>query len=223
MSRKRTDFFWLGYSDLMTSLFFVMLVLFILVFSIMSYEQSRLKLKLAEFEKLQEIKKAINSLDQTYFKYDDVNKRHELKLEVLFRSGSPSIPNENKEELYKAGLALRDLADKVPENNGSIKYLVIIEGMAARYSSSSEIYKNNQAYRIEGTYILSYNRAKALFKFWQSRGINFDEDMFEIVLAGSGWYGAGRYSGKLEGKNKRFLIQIIPKVGEIKSKDDKQI
>ena len=38
MSRKRNDYFWLSYSDLMTSLFFVMLVLFVLVFSIMQYE-----------------------------------------------------------------------------------------------------------------------------------------------------------------------------------------
>lgn len=220
MSRKKTDFFWLSYSDLMTSLFFVMLVLFILVFSIMNYEQSRLKLKLAEFEKLQEIKKAINSLDQNYFKYDGVNKRHELKLEVLFPPGVSRIPNANKVELYKAGLALRNLADKIPNNEGDIKYLVIIEGMAARYSAPLEQYKNNEPNRIEGTYILSYNRAKALYKFWQSKGINFDEDMFEFVLAGSGWYGVGRYTGDLEGKNKRFLIQIIPKVGEIKAKDD---
>lgn len=221
MSRKKNDFFWLGYSDLMTSLFFVMLVLFILVFSIMNYEQSRLKLKLAEFEKLQEIKKAINSLDQTYFKYDEANKRHELKLEVLFKSGSSVIPRSNKEELYRAGLALRDLAGKMPSNQEGVKYLVIIEGMAARYSAPSEIYKNSEPSRIAGTYILSFNRAKSLFNFWQSEGINFDENMFEIVLAGSGWYGVGRYTGKLEGKNKRFLIQIIPKVGEIEGEDDK--
>ena len=32
-NEKKRDFFWLSYSDLMTSLFFVMLVLFVLVYT----------------------------------------------------------------------------------------------------------------------------------------------------------------------------------------------
>ncbi len=35
MSKNNKDYFWLSYADLMTSLFFIMLVLFVLVFSIM--------------------------------------------------------------------------------------------------------------------------------------------------------------------------------------------
>ena len=220
MSRNNKDYFWLSYADLMTSLFFVMLVLFVLVVSIMQYQQNQLKLKLAEYEKIEEIKKAINNLNPKYFKYDAVNKRHELRVNVLFSSGSSIIPNSIKSDLYKAGKELSEIINNLSVSDNKIKYLVIIEGMAARYNSPKQKWKNSDPRYIENTYQLSYNRAKALYQFWQSKGIVFDEDVFEIVLAGSGWYGAGRYKGDEEGKNKRFLIQIIPKVGEIKNNNE---
>lgn len=220
MSRKSNDYFWLSYADLMTSLFFIMLVLFVLVVSIMQYQQNQLKLKLAEYEKIEEIKKAINNLNPEYFKFDAINKRHELRVNVLFSSGSPKIPNAIKPDLYKAGKELSEIINNLSVSDNKIKYLVIIEGMAARYNSPKQKWKNSDPDYIENTYKLSYNRAKALYQFWQSKGIVFDEDVFEIVLAGSGWYGAGRYKGDEEGKNKRFLIQIIPKVGEINNNDE---
>ncbi|MBI35731.1 MAG: hypothetical protein CMP67_10265 [Flavobacteriales bacterium] len=192
-----------------------MLVLFVLVVSIMQYQQNQLKLKLAEYEKIEEIKNAINNLNPKYFKYDAINKRHELRVNVLFSPGSPKIPNAIKHDLYKAGKELSEIINNLSVADNKIKYLVIIEGMAARYNDPSQKWKNSDPDYIERTYKLSYDRAKALFQFWQSKGIFFDENVFEIVLAGSGWYGAGRYKDGEEGNNKRFLIQIIPKVGEI--------
>jgi hypothetical protein len=62
---------------------------------------------------------------------------------------------------------------------------------------------------------LSYNRALALLNLWENRNIKFDEKRFEILIAGSGFYGTGRYAGRREYDNKRFLIQIIPKIGKI--------
>jgi hypothetical protein len=63
------------------------------------------------------------------------------------------------------------------------------------------------------TYGLSYQRALALYKFWESNGVEFDRNTFEVIIAGSGFYGAGRYAGAQETRNKRFLIQVIPKIG----------
>jgi hypothetical protein len=214
MKSKNNNFFWVGYADLMTSLFFVMLVLFVIMFSAMKNEQNKLKLKLEEFNKIEEIKRAVNNLDPKYFKYDEVNKRHELAVDVIFRSGNYDIPEESKANLVSAGLELQNIINNIPKEQ-NIRYLVIIEGMAARYINAPELWRNNDPKQIEETYLLSYNRAKSLYKFWQDRGINFDESVFEIVLGGSGWFGAGRYEGEDEGKNKRFLIQILPKVGLI--------
>jgi hypothetical protein len=62
---------------------------------------------------------------------------------------------------------------------------------------------------------LSYPRAKALNDFWMNNGIHFNEDICEVIVAGSGFEGQCRYTGKDEGKNKNFIIQIIPKTGII--------
>jgi hypothetical protein len=62
-------------------------------------------------------------------------------------------------------------------------------------------------------YELSYKRSKALFDFWKKNQINFDPNICEIIIAGSGTGGAGRDS--IEYKNQRFLIQIIPKISKL--------
>lgn len=205
---KKNSFFWPSYADLMTSLFFVMLVLFVLAFSLM-------RAKLSEFEKIEEIKAAVNNLNPAYFRYDSANKRHELKVNILFQSGKYDINHTIKNELIAAGEELKRVIDQVSNENEEVKYAIIIEGMAARYVNNRDLWRNKNPQSIENTYILSYNRAKELYKLWKSNGIDFNPDICEIIIAGSGWFGAGRYEGKEEGKNKRFLIQIIPKIGNI--------
>ena len=69
--------------------------------------------------------------------------------------------------------------------------------------------------RLYYSYILSYRRALELKKLWENNNIIFNTDIFEVIVAGSGLYGTDRHKGKDEPKNKRFLIQIIPKIGTI--------
>ena len=62
---------------------------------------------------------------------------------------------------------------------------------------------------------LSYNRALAVVYLWQQAGINFPKNI-EVVPGGSGYRGAGRYVGyEKEKRNKRFIIQIQPKIGSL--------
>ena len=58
-------------------------------------------------------------------------------------------------------------------------------------------------------YLLSYRRALALYMRWQH--LNFRESNTEVIIAGSGFNGLNRDS-KIEDYNKRFVIQIIPKI-----------
>ena len=54
-TEKKKDFFWLSYSDLMTSLFFVMLVLFILVYSIQQSVIGELNVYKEEYLRIKEM------------------------------------------------------------------------------------------------------------------------------------------------------------------------
>jgi outer membrane protein OmpA-like peptidoglycan-associated protein len=161
-----------------------------------------------------EIKSALENLDPEYFRYDAKNKRHELNFDILYSSNSSKIPPSSKKQLLKAGRELEQAIKNASVINNNIKYLVIIEGMAAKFNTTSKSHINNQSSFINHTYNLSYNRAKEIYKFWNDNGINFDRNSVEVIIAGSGIFGSGRYTSQEEGKNKRILIQILPKTGE---------
>lgn len=164
-------------------------------------ERARLVVMEEEYKKLQEIQKAIEKLDPRYFMYQPEYKRHVLRSQVQFPKGKSDITDAYKPMLVEAGKALKGLVDQL-EPNDNIKYLLVIEGMASR-----DAYTRN--------YELSYERALSLFRLWEQEGISFDQNRVEVMISGSGEGGVGRNPVD-EVRNQRFLIQIIPKIGELK-------
>lgn len=208
-NEKKKDFFWLSYSDLMTSLFFVMLVLFVLVYSMQSSIIKDLAAAKEELDRIKEIEKAVNNIDKRYFAYDSLNKKHILNVQFLYPTGSAMInqitPNK-RPELIEAGKAIKELILKFPEAE-NIKYLVVVEGQAS---------KDNW----EGNDKLSYYRAQSLIKLWEDSQIGLEKlKNCELVIAGSGEKGIPRNQPDTPPANQRFLITIIPKIGEIKKRD----
>lgn len=216
---KRNDSFWLSYSDLMTSLFFIMLVLFIL--SIALFKGAVVKngkdLKLiteqrdatkAEIDKINEIRNAIQSIDSTYFTYDPQYKKHILKTRVKFQKGSADIndlDSSTQVELLTVRDRIRAFLTKLMKKDPEISYLLIIEGQASRDGYMF----NNQ---------LSYDRALSLFRLWfpdqNSTSLKFYDLPCEVVIAGAGCM-EGKPRSEDNAENQRFLIQIIPKPGLI--------
>ena len=49
--KKSSDFFWVSFADLMTSLFFIMLVLFVLTVVYLRVEQNKIIAEVEELEK----------------------------------------------------------------------------------------------------------------------------------------------------------------------------
>jgi len=212
MKSKADKHFWPSYSDLMTSLFFVMLVLFVLSFSLFNKNETdlenkadSLRIALKPYNKIKEIEKSLANLDTIYFDYKPNLKKHILKIEVQFDIGSSKISDvsfEKRLDLKKAGNRIINLikSHKVEEN---IKYLVIIEGQA-----SKDGWRGND--------VLSYSRALSLLGYWKDNNIKLDEiDNCELIIAGSGEKGIPRIQPDIPPNNQRFLIYVIPKVGEI--------
>ena len=209
---KKESYFWTSYSDLMTNLFFVMLMLFILVIALLHREMVQIGKERdatkAELEKINEIRTAIQNIDTTYFQYDPTYKKHILKTKVKFLKGSSDINDldiATKKELLAVRDTIKSFLDNLISKDESASYLLVIEGQASRDS----YVLNNQ---------LSYNRALSLFKFWFPDQTNTTLRFFnlpcEVVIAGAG-HMEGKPRDNDNAANQRFLIHIMPQSGII--------
>jgi hypothetical protein len=212
-NEKKRDFFWLSYSDLMTSLFFVMLVLFVLVYTMqnkmigeLNEKNKILKAAKEELDKINEIRNSLENIDSNYFIYNNEHKKHILNIKVAFNTNSANMLDMNERiriQLRDAGLSLQKLMNSLPIDR-NIKYLLVIEGQASKDGASI----NDE---------LSYRRAISLRNFWFGLKPNLNNVLpnCEVIIAGSGQYGIPREQPDIPPSNQRFLITIIPKIGEI--------
>lgn len=209
MSKKNRKYnFWTGYSDLMTSLFFVMLMLFVLTIVLLHHrivasEKERAATQL-QLEKIKEIEESLKGIDGTYFEYNDNYKKHVLKISVNFPVGKAnmnSIDSVTQNDLKEAGKSIIKSIDNINKEHPGIQYLLVIEGQAS---------KDSYTYNYE----LSYNRALSLSRFWNENGVDFGDNC-EVLISGSGTGGTMRDEN--ESNNQRFLIHLIPKPGVIEA------
>ena len=136
MKVKKQPSFWTSYSDLMSNLFFIMLVLFVLVLALLSSQ-----VKSAEEEKniaeerlmiLEEIENSTDNIDSIYFEYNPEFKKHIVTIKVNFNTGDFNIENIGEATLLKledAGESIRDFIfqNTLEYEKFNIQYLLIIE------------------------------------------------------------------------------------------------
>jgi hypothetical protein len=215
--QKKESFFWTSYSDLMTSMFFVMLVLFILTIALLhrkmvDIEKER-KATQTQLDKIKEIDNATNNINKHYFEYNEKYKKHILKIEARFFKEEfeeiDIIPQNAIKDLITAGELIRDSILSISNRFPKIQYLLIIEGQASIDNATEQ-----------HNYELSYKRAYTLKKIWDKANINFGNNC-EILISGSGTGGTLR--DNIERNNQRFLIHIVPKPGLIEASKAKEI
>lgn len=197
---KKESFFWTSYSDLMTSLFFVMLVLFVLVIVLL---HKRMEATEAQLREIKKVEISTQNLSGEYFQYRPDYKKYVLTIQVRYPEGKydlNDIISSNKSELLERLASAGRVIQRFLKTNKENKYVLIIEGQASR-----DAYKYN--------YELSYQRALSLIRFWiEDANVKFGTNC-EILISGSGDGRLDTHSMResAEKDNQRFLIHILPK------------
>ncbi|MCX6318978.1 MAG: OmpA family protein [Bacteroidetes bacterium] len=222
MKHTSHGFFWPSFTDLMTSLFFVMLVLYVLTVLKLNTTIKLQKEKLSIIEAVEENLKPLKT-DTLLFAYEGAYKRFKLAFDVKFNKDKYDIdqddhllyPEETRQKIVDAGNKLKTVVDrlkKAKESDSKLKnvsYIIVISG----YASKDNTDRNHN-------YELSYKRALTLWSYWKENYIDFEspkyKDLIDLHIAGNGWGGVGRLPAAMEENNQRFLIQIFPKIGDIK-------
>lgn len=198
-----------------------------------------------EYENIITVYSTVSSIDSTeYFGYDETYLKHLFTIDVEYQTKGYSIVNqlkldktdkvladEKRKDIIAAGKLIKETILRL-ENNSSIKnnikFLVVIEGQSSKVKFDEGDWMNN--------YTLSYLRARYINEFWKQNGINLEQiPRCELIISGSGEGGVPRiipeeillpsqYPNqsdyfrewtKLEEKNQRFLIHIVPVIGNI--------
>lgn len=218
--KKHKDSFWLSYSDLMTSLFFIMLVLFVVCICKMKITNSQLNTALKEAnatnEQLQQILQLETQFEELS-KSSDLKYVEEKKMFVAKDFIGVEIFNPNKDVIKpeyiaivdRVGKSLQEIVRRLHEKNPNLNFQLVIEGNAA--IPWKQLKENTYNADNIQMYELSYHRALALYRRWKSKGFNFRNYNTEVIIAGSGFNGINR-DIEVEENNKRFVIQIIPKI-----------
>jgi hypothetical protein len=208
MSKKHKDFFWMSFSDLMTSLFFVVLVLYVLTYVMLKKEQNKLEIENEKLNQIlqleQQFKPLQNDNDFIYLQECKKYISKELNSIEIFEPNKSTILEKHKSSTIKVGSKLENLLKDLNVANANFSYLIIIEGNMA--NSWDKKFSTDSEYG----YKKSYERALAVYSLWSNNNIDLRKYNSEILISGSGFNGLCR--DKVEENNKRFSIQIIPKI-----------
>lgn len=244
MDGKNNGSFWPSYVDIMTTLFAITLILFAVSFSRFKIKEKQLQSLVDEYENIITVYSTVGSIDSTeYFGYNEQYLKHLFTVEVEYQQKEfsidklkldktdPAAANRKREDIVAAGKVIQktiqklETADSIRNN---IKFLVVIEGQASKVGFDLGSWQNN--------YTLSYLRAKHLNEFWRAHGIDINAiPKCELIIAGSGEGGVPRIIPDEEAlhkaypdtkeywrhwmieeeKNQRFLVHIVPVIGNI--------
>lgn len=223
MDGKKSSF-WPSYVDIMTTLFAIMLVLFAVSYSRFKIKERELLKYKDQMEEINSIYKAVDNIDKQYFEFNEQYLKHIFKIQVNYQvkqfsldklkqdapGGNKAAADKVRKDLINAGQTIKTTIENLQNNDSiksNVKYLVVIEGQASKSPFYQDDWQNNNT--------LSYLRALKLYEFWRDIAhIDFKKmDKCELVISGSGEEGVPR--DPVDVNNQRFLIHIVPVIGDI--------
>lgn len=192
----------------MTSLFFVMLVLFVVTIGYLKIQQKGLEITIERQKKLLKIEDQFKPLEESgFFSYLPDCKKYivkDLQGIEIFEPNESEIKKEYLDKALAAGTAIQRFLRKLNTDNPELSYLLVIEGNMANKFDKSISEDNKYGYK------KSFERALTVYELWKKNGIDLRKYNTEVMICGSGFNGLCRDEN--EDNNKRFSIQIIPKV-----------
>ena len=239
MDGKNNGSFWPSYVDIMTTLFAITLILFAVSFSRFKIKEQQLQLLVNEYEDIINVYSTVSSIDETkFFGYNEQYLKHLFTVDVEYQQKEYRIDrlkldqvdkmaaDNKRDSIIQAGRIVKETIEKLENSDSSknnIKFLVVIEGQSSRVKYAIDDYHNN--------YTLSYLRAQFLNEFWKENGIDLASiPKCELIISSSGEDGVPRVTPPIvnpttpdemkawiaeESKNQRFLIHIVPVIGNI--------
>jgi len=147
---KKSNFFWVGFADLMTSLFFIMLVLYVVSFALYKKQIEEIDVLKASLEnKITELKKSVDEFeenkkllliqaekakiieaveknleplksDTSLFRYEEKYKRFTLAFDVEFKTNKSEIKIDELEDFDITSNKIQDVGKKL---QNTIDYL----------------------------------------------------------------------------------------------------
>ena len=239
MDGKKNGSFWPSYVDIMTTLFAITLILFAVSFSRFKIKERQLQSLVDEYDNIITVYSTVSSIDSTrYFGYNEEYLKHLFTVDVEYQQKEYQIDklkldltdkvaaDNKRDSIVKAGQIVKKTIEKLEKSDSiknNIKFLVVIEGQASKVPFDMSDWQNN--------YTLSYLRAQFLNEFWKKNGIDLSSiPKCELIISGSGEGGVPRVIPNIlnpktteeiskwtaeESKNQRFLIHIVPVIGNI--------
>lgn len=250
MDSSNNSSFWPSYVDVMTTLFAITLVLFVVSFARFKIKETELKdsneilqTLVDEYENIITVYSTVSKIDSTeYFGYNEKFLKHLFTVDVEYQTKefhinrlkldlSDSVAaNKVRNDIIAAGNLVKSTIQSIEKSDSvsNIKFLVVIEGQSSRIRFDDSSWMNN--------YTLSYLRAQYLNEFWKANGIDINSiPRCELIIAGSGEQGVPRNIpnesellskypnpvdfqkawNEAEMSNQRFLIHIVPVIGNI--------
>lgn len=250
MDNRNNSSFWPSYVDVMTTLFAITLILFAVSFGRFKIKEKQLQSIVDEYDNILTVYSTVGRIDSTgFFGYDQQYLKHLFRINVEYQTReyaidklkldltNPVEAEQKRDSIVAAGRMVKETIEALEttdSNKRNIKFLVIIEGQSSKVLYNESDWKNN--------YTLSYMRAQYLNEFWKRNGIDLSSiPKCELIISGSGEAGVPRIvpdENKLhslypnakdyaehwvveEEKNQRFLIHIVPVIGNIEVTKDK--
>ena len=143
MKAKGSSFFWPSFTDLMTSLFFIMLVLYVLTYLKLTNQQKATEQQL---NKIKEIQNAVKELPREYFQYDSIYKRFSLVQNIEFEDGKEFLLWEDAKEYHNEDFETESVFLIGP--GGSIKLIehinlraMVLLGTQVKHQENQFFYK----------------------------------------------------------------------------------